>query len=330
MINRSETDIMKNWQNNDICNPEVTIWCITFNHEKFIEQCLDGFLMQKTNFPFRIVVHDDASSDQTGKIIRQYVKRFPNIIKARVEEKNVLSQGEVKFCNIMISNVKTKYVATCEGDDFWCDDTKLQKQYDFMEKNQDYVAVGHMTKTVDKDNNSLVAIIDSKPGDYTIKDNEKMQLFAHYSSYFYRNIFMEMSQIERDAFFSVPVTGDRKLPILFMKYGKLYVMQEEMSVYRYMSCPTSFSSKRENISSYKLYIDFDELEKYSNSIGVQVEYSQLKTNIFLDAFRRFICFRSWDFVKILKHRKHYVCDLFICIKYGIKGLKKKISYERKK
>lgn len=330
MINLSETDIMKKWRNKDICNPEVTIWCITFNHEKFIAQCMDSFLLQKTNFPFQIIVHDDASSDKTSEIIHQYEERFPNIIKAVIEEKNVFSQGRIKFGNIMLSNVKTRYVATCEGDDFWCDEKKLQKQYDFMETNPDYVVVGHMTRTIDKDNNALSGIIDSKPGEYDIKDNNKMQLFAHYSSYFYRNVFMKMTQDENDNFFSVPVAGDRKYPILFMKYGKLFVMPEEMSVYRYMSCPTSFSSKKDNFGSCRLYMDFHKLEKYAKSIGVQVDYLLLENYFFLAAFRQCIRLENSDFIKLFLFRKQYIHDLLMCLKYGIKGLKNRIFHEGNK
>ena len=103
----------------------VSIICNTYNQEKYIAQCLDGFLMQKTNFSFEILVHDDCSTDGTQKIIKEYQSRFPDIIKPIFQKVNLYSQGKRNLINAeQYSRVKYKYVALCEGDDYWTDPLK--------------------------------------------------------------------------------------------------------------------------------------------------------------------------------------------------------------
>ena len=121
-----------------INNLMVTIQCITYNHEPYIRQCLDGFVMQKTNFRFEAIVHDDASTDGTATIIKEYAEKYPDIIKPIFEIENQYSKKIGINKTYQIPRVKGKYVATCEGDDYWTDPLKLQKQYDFMESNPEY------------------------------------------------------------------------------------------------------------------------------------------------------------------------------------------------
>ena len=105
----------------------VSICCLTYNHEKYIRQCLDGLIMQKTEFDFEILVHDDASSDATQSIINEYVVAYPNLIKPILQIRNQYSQGISPLRQILFPLVKGKYVALCEGDDYWTDPLKLQK-----------------------------------------------------------------------------------------------------------------------------------------------------------------------------------------------------------
>ena len=136
MINRTQEEIMKNWGVDNSDTPLVSVKCMTYNHEKYISQALDGFLMQKTNFPFEVLVHDDASTDKTADIIRKYEKKFPKIVKPIYETENQYSKGthHTKI-NTML---RGKYIALCEGDDYWIDPLKLQKQIDFLETHPAY------------------------------------------------------------------------------------------------------------------------------------------------------------------------------------------------
>lgn len=112
----------------------VSVLCTAYNHEKYIRQCLDGFVMQKTNFKYEVIVHDDASTDKTADIIREYEKKYPDIIKPIYQTENQYSKG-VYLGRIMYPKCNGKYIASCEGDDFWIDEFKLQKQVDVLENN---------------------------------------------------------------------------------------------------------------------------------------------------------------------------------------------------
>lgn len=128
---------MKNWKGR-IDKPEVSVCCITYNHENFISEALDGFLMQETNFPFEVIVRDDASPDRTADIIREYEKKYPNIIKPIYELENGYQKG-IKPSSVTFKKAVGKYIALCEGDDYWTDEKKLQIQKDFLDKNEEYV-----------------------------------------------------------------------------------------------------------------------------------------------------------------------------------------------
>lgn len=116
----------------------VTIRCLTYNHEPYIRQCLEGFVMQKTNFRFEAIVHDDASTDGTAAIIREYAEKYPDIIKPIFETENQYSKHDGALRRIMDEHTHGKYVAKCEGDDYWIDPLKLQKQVDFLESYPEY------------------------------------------------------------------------------------------------------------------------------------------------------------------------------------------------
>lgn len=212
-------------KNNEIV---VSVICLAYNHEKYIEKTLNEFTKQKTNFKFEVLVHDDASTDKTTVIIKKYEKKYPDIIKPIYQKNNQFSIGNnpTKIC---FKKAKGKYIALCEGDDYWCDENKLQKQYDFMEKNQDFSACFHNTVKHD-----LLGIQkDSKFNNWNdihIMD-EKDVFFGwlvHTSSYFVRReCFYKPDQFDKYWF------GDYILLTLFFFRGKLAVLPDVMSVYNF-------------------------------------------------------------------------------------------------
>lgn len=122
-------------ENNTNNKPLVVIRCITYNHEPYIRDALEGFVTQKTNFPFIAIVHDDASTDGTAAIIREYAEKYPDIIKSIFETENQYSKNDGSLIKIMYDACKAtgaKYIAFCEGDDYWKDPLKLQKQVDYL------------------------------------------------------------------------------------------------------------------------------------------------------------------------------------------------------
>lgn len=130
--------------------PLVAIHCLVYNHAPYLRDCLEGFVMQQTNFPFVAVVHDDASTDNSAAIIREYEQKYPHIFKPIYETESIYKKGGFgAIDNVMlhaINATNAKYVAMCEGDDYWTNPLKLQKQVDFMEANPDYVICSHKFK----------------------------------------------------------------------------------------------------------------------------------------------------------------------------------------
>lgn len=135
--------------------PLVSILCQTFNHGLYIRQCLDGLMMQNTSFPFEVLIHDDASTDGTADIIKEYETKYPAIIKPIYQIVNQFSQGKKVFSRIQLPRAKSKYLALCEGDDYWTDPYKLQKQIDFLEKNSEYGLIYSKVKCFDQETNKF-------------------------------------------------------------------------------------------------------------------------------------------------------------------------------
>lgn len=131
-----------------INNVKVSIVCDTYNQEDYIEDALKSFINQKTNFDYEILVHDDASNDNTASIIKEYANRYPDLIKPMIQKENQYSKG-VSIMDIQLERAKGKYIAFCEGDDFWTDEHKLQIQYDILEKHPNIDMVAHDVVTID-------------------------------------------------------------------------------------------------------------------------------------------------------------------------------------
>jgi len=135
---------------------KVSICCLTYNHEEFIKYALDGFLMQVTDFQFEILIHDDASIDGTADILRKYQSDHGDVINAIFQKENQYSQGKNVIQNLF-DIARGKYIALCEGDDYWTDPLKLQKQVEFLESHPDHVLCFHEVSALYQKTNSLVS-----------------------------------------------------------------------------------------------------------------------------------------------------------------------------
>lgn len=138
--------------------PLVAIHCFTYNQEEYLRKALNSFLAQKVNFSFVIIVHDDASIDNTAKILKEYAEIYPNLIFPIYEEENQFSRGNLILSKIMDEAclaTGAKYIAWCEGDDYWIDPLKLQKQVDLLEKNSQATACYGAFKTVDNNDKEI-------------------------------------------------------------------------------------------------------------------------------------------------------------------------------
>lgn len=146
---RTEDEIIANWKG-DIDKPVVSICCITYNHEPYIEDALEGFLIQETDFPFEIVIRDDASKDSTAIIIKNYQKKYPKLIKPIYEKENGFKKG-IEPVDVVINNSSGDYIAFCEGDDYWICKDKLQTQKNFLDKNNTYQFCWTRFKTLEQE-----------------------------------------------------------------------------------------------------------------------------------------------------------------------------------
>lgn len=163
---KSELEIMSSW-GDDHSNPLVSIICHTYNHINFIEDALKGFLMQETDFPFEIILHDDASTDGTIELVKEYAKNYPNIIIPFIQIENQYSKG-YKPTIVTFPRARGKYIAYCEGDDYWTDPKKIQIQASFLESNKHVSVCGHNSITI-KDNKFIKEHPKSQQRDFDSK-----------------------------------------------------------------------------------------------------------------------------------------------------------------
>lgn len=273
----------------------VSINCITYNHEKYIEQALKSFLMQKTNFEFEIIIHDDASSDNTAKIIRAYEMKYPHIIKAMYQKENQFSKGNVKISyNYNIPRSRGKYIAICEGDDFWSNPYKLQKQVDYMEKNRNCGLCFHATKVIDNYDNVERYIKPYKES--CVSPTRDIILggggFISTNSIMYRKELMD----NVPSFYLASPIGDYPLQILASTRKYAYYINDVMSVYRF-GVQGSFTDKMrkgENVSKKmidvrkKTILMLDEFNVYSDYIYDEyVKRRKLKLQLQIFAYKWF-------------------------------------------
>ena len=245
----------------------VSICCLAYNHELYIRQCLDGFLMQKTTFRFEVLIHDDASTDRTAEIIREYEKKYPDIIKPIYQEENQYSKG-IRISHVFqYPRAKGKYIALCEGDDYWIDDQKLQKQFDALEENPNCFFCAHRVYVEcfdDEKNNYYLPKGDECKG--IISSDVFFDLASNYqiqtSSYFFLNL-PEMKNGDYPEFFSVIDVGDTPLMLLFASKSNLYYYDDIMSCYR-SGTPNGWTSSFSRSDHYLMRIEmFKEFNKYS-------------------------------------------------------------------
>jgi len=215
----------------------VSITCLTYNHAPYISRCLDGFINQVTDFPFEILIHDDASIDGTSNIIREYETKYPDIINPIYQIDNQYSRGVDVFSN-NVSRAKGKYIALCEGDDYWIDPYKLQKQVDLLEaeEHDGIVAVATNCSVSDLNGNvikkeRLVIPPVNEEGVYTLHDFLKNSHQYPTLTVVFRNRDMNFI-LENMKKLSNPFLGDWILWVLLYQQGSFYFMNQVTASYR--------------------------------------------------------------------------------------------------
>ena len=219
----------------------VSIRCTVYNHEPYLRQCLDGFVMQKTNFAFEAIVHDDASTDGSANIIREYAEKYPDVIKPIYETENQYSKHDGSLRRIMDSAISpsSKYIALCEGDDYWTDPYKLQKQVDYLESHPECTMVCNRTKKYSEKDKHFIedSFCLEKDGILETKDViRKGGLYISTCSLIYRISLLE----NYPDYCRQCHVGDYPLQIMAAVCGRIYYMNHPMSVYR-VNVPNSWT-----------------------------------------------------------------------------------------
>lgn len=247
---------------------KVSICCTAYNHENYIRRALDSFLMQKTNFRFEIIIHDDASPDGTADIIREYAQKYPDIIKPIFQTENQFSKQVNLIREFLFANSTGQYIAICEGDDFWTDPDKLQKQIDFLDNHPEYIACVHKYFTVgENDEPTYLSTFGDyeNGGRYMLKDFENGELPSQLASLVFRNIIFDEDKKYPVSFDAPKIAGDVKLFLYLLAHGDIWRMDEVMSAYRYIAVVGGTSHASRSIGNYlRPYIWWDacrELEK---------------------------------------------------------------------
>lgn len=257
--------------------PKVSVCCLTYNHQHCIKDALDGFLMQKTTFPFEVLIYDDFSKDRTPEIIKEYEKEYPGIVKPILGKENLFSKTKVlPFVSQLFSRTKGKYIAECDGDDFWTDPLKLQKQFDFMEEHFDYSLCYHdlLIYYMDKDRVDKAYL--EKPPDYTEKELagfEKYGKWLHPSTKMWRNVF---HQNRKD--FEI-CWGDNAVNVCLSLHGKCkYIEDIAPSIFRRFHKNNMWSSMNKQDTYKKTLEIFKRLYNFMEEKGIK-EFAAIRKEI---------------------------------------------------
>lgn len=251
---------------------KLTIVVTTYNQEKYIGEAIEGFLKQKTNFDYKIVISNDASTDGTRKILNEYKEKYPTKFEIIENKQNL---GAMKnFINTLAQIKDTEYVALCDGDDFWTDENKLQKQVDFLDANPDFNICCHYAKVFYQNNEKGEQIIPNDVEDITTLEDLVKQNYIVANSVVYRWKFNNMDL--KEVFPTDIVPGDYYVHLLHAQDGKIKTIKEVMSAYRrhsegmWWSCENE--EKEKFISKYG--------RKFLNFYNAADKYMKLPENSF--------------------------------------------------
>lgn len=271
----------------------VTVNLLTYNHCRFIAQALDSILAQRVNFRYEIVIGDDASEDGTQDIIRRYMSEYPKIIRAIFHEKNV---GIARNVQSIRSLYRGKYIAPMEGDDYWIDPDKLQRQADFLEAHPEYSAVAAKLIYVDDNGQKLNLKADTKlyyeGSEYSIKEFSDYKMAGQINTMMYRSFLGSMSEeILRD-YDACKAMGDRRVNLMLLQTGNIFCENKVVTAYR-QHIGSWTNSCREYCMNYYLYQEMQELSEFAQKhLAVRPDFSQRKLRAWYGVVVWWICHPS--------------------------------------
>ena len=292
---------------------EITVIVMTYNHKDYIKQALDSILSQTIDVDFDILIHDDCSNDGPYQILLDYQNKYPKkIIIVRQESRKFLDEGfNMMIFNHVVPHIDSKYVAYCDGDDYWCDNIKLQKQYDFMESHKDYSMCFHCAYQLRPNNDMSSKWFIKEEGDITLQDliNENPGIPIATSSLFVRgNVFKDFSDWRKS--YSIE---DLPLYMTAALEGKIHRLKDIMCVYRQFSIGSWSSQNKDNIKRLITHQEnlikgatlFDEQtnHKYHNLVANHVEGCQFRIAMIRQDYRFIFLKKNKRFVKQLSAKE---------------------------
>ena len=252
---------------------KVSCHVITYNHINYISKCIDGILMQETNFDFEIIIGDDLSTDGTRELLQKYALQYPDLIRLNLrKERGTGIPGKDNFLSTL-NMCNGEYISLCDGDDYWTDPHKLQKQVDFLENNPDYVLCFHDIKILKSNGEMADDFITTLPEQYEERLTLAKKLnYIHTPSVVFRNILKdELNTIE---FYKSPI-GDYFLYMTLTKYGKMGHIPERMAVYRYgVGVFSSLSALKSTKANLLLFTNLYSFEKDAEIKEIFFEHIQ--------------------------------------------------------
>ena len=242
--------------------PLISICCITYNHVNYIRECINGFILQKTNFTFEILIFDDASTDGTDKIIKEFSSTYSNIITF-LQTENQWGKND-GFINYLLPAAKGKYIAICEGDDYWTDHLKLQKQVDFLERNHNYVMCFHNVKILENQ-----VLHDDILNCKNISNKSSYNDLLCFGKYMQTCSVVFRNKIPRFPINKVNHVNDYILWFWVSQFGNIYRIDEVMAVYRFGSGIWSVKSSFEKrLDSLNTLIEAKKIVRDKNDIVI--------------------------------------------------------------
>ena len=267
---------------------KVSVICVAYNHEKYIRDALDSFISQKTDFEFEVLINDDASTDRTPEIIREYADKYPEIIKPVFQKKNLYSQGLNILETALLSQARGRYFAFIDGDDYWTDPNKLQKQVDILDEHPEYPACVHNTFWHDCTEEAEDHVMYDYPDGRLISFEDAIWgMPYHTSSLMVRREYIDSRP---DFYYEAKNDGDDYPQAIWLTMnGNLYYINEVMSVNRSKSTPDSWSTVA-NKDNYSESRHFETKVRILNLLKNHLEGEQLKiTDTVVLNFRYYIC-----------------------------------------
>lgn len=238
-------------------NPLVSVICTAYNHQDYIRETLEGFVMQQVDFPIEVIVHDDASTDDTASIIREYENEYPHLFRNIYQKENQYSKGVNIWGNLFANYCKGKYIAICEGDDYWIDPLKLQKQVLCLEKCNEFSMVYARVRYYEQSTSRFTSVFGAGVND--LKGLLKGNVIPTLSVCFRRDLCLDYMQTV------APDTkdwkmGDYPLWLFLAAKGKLGFQKDIIGVYRVL--PES-ASHFKNVENEILFIkSYSDIKKY--------------------------------------------------------------------